>query len=48
MQPKHESIANAGLTLQLDAPALAMGGHPGTLGSDLIDLQQHSADAIAA
>jgi 5-methyltetrahydropteroyltriglutamate--homocysteine methyltransferase len=46
MQPTHEATANAGLTLQLDSPDLAMAGHSGTLGSDLIDLQQHNADAI--
>jgi 5-methyltetrahydropteroyltriglutamate--homocysteine methyltransferase len=46
MQPEYEAIANAGLTLQLDSPDLAMAGHSGTVGGDLTDLQQHITDAI--
>jgi 5-methyltetrahydropteroyltriglutamate--homocysteine methyltransferase len=46
MRPEYEAIANAGLTLQLDSPDLAMAGHSGTVGSDLTNLQTHIEQAI--
>jgi 5-methyltetrahydropteroyltriglutamate--homocysteine methyltransferase len=46
MRPEYEAIANAGLSLQLDSPDLAMAGHSGTVGSDLTNLQEHIEQAI--
>jgi 5-methyltetrahydropteroyltriglutamate--homocysteine methyltransferase len=48
MQPEYEAIANAGLSLQLDSPDMAMAGHCAVQGTSLTDFPRHLEQAIEA
>jgi 5-methyltetrahydropteroyltriglutamate--homocysteine methyltransferase len=48
MQHEYEAIANAGLTLQLDSPDMAMAGHCAVAGTSLTDFPKHLEQAVEA